>query len=141
MVHNSGIIPFSSFYTEEDGLSILRNYQWLIPKLPQYNIKYWIKKTYQLTEKYIKEKGKPDIIHVHFTMWGGYVAYLIKEKYEIPYIITEHHSIFSNKSEYSKTISKNGRYKITYQVVSNFYFFNKLNKIRRYLSPVIFLLS
>ncbi len=94
--------PLVPFFSEEDGLNIFRKYSFRIPKSSQLNMKYWVYNTSHLFEKYLKIKGKPDLIHVHTCMWGGYVAYIIKKKYNIPYVITEHHSIFSNKSEFSK---------------------------------------
>lgn len=98
---------FSPFFSEEDGLTIFRNYFLGIPKASKLNIKRWINSTFRLFERYIKLKGTPNIIHVHTCMWAGYVAYLIKKKYNVPYVITEHYSIFSNKSEYSRNSFKN----------------------------------
>ena len=89
-------------FTKEDNLEVLRNYFLRIPKLEKKNIKRWINKTLKLVDLYIEEKGKPDIIHAHVALWAGYVAYLVKKKYGIPYVITEHHSIFSNKSEFAR---------------------------------------
>jgi len=39
----------------------------------------------------LKKHGPPDIIHAHFTRTGN-IAALIKEKYDIPLVITEHSS-------------------------------------------------
>ena len=35
-------------------------------------------------------------------MWGGYAAYLIKQKYDIPYVITEHRGRFGLRSTLAK---------------------------------------
>ena len=45
-------------------------------------------------DNHIREFGVPDLIHVHSSMWGGYVASFIKQKYGIPYVITEHRGRF-----------------------------------------------
>lgn len=45
--------------------------------------------------QYIKENGKPDIVHVHVGMNAGLIALWLKKKYGIPYIITEHSSLFN----------------------------------------------
>ena len=38
----------------------------------------------------IREAGKIDIIHAHFSYPAGYIAYELSKKLKIPYIITEH---------------------------------------------------
>ncbi len=60
------------------------------PKISRLKISFWINRMLNLADKYIQENGKPDIIHAHCALWGGYVAYLISRKYGIPYILTEH---------------------------------------------------
>jgi len=44
-----------------------------------------------LYKKIINEQGKPDIIHAHFS-GIGFVASILKEKYNIPFVLTEHFS-------------------------------------------------
>ena len=65
----------------------------VIPKLHYINhlIKYHIWK--RLFVKYIKENGKPDLIHLH-TFEPGRIAIWAQEKYGIPYVVTEHTSDF-----------------------------------------------
>ena len=94
--------PYQAFVSKENNLTVFRNYFRNLPKLQKWNDKRWIKSTFKLFEKYQKIFGKPDLIHAHSAIWGGYAAYMIKEKYDIPYIITEHHSIMSNLCDYSK---------------------------------------
>lgn len=38
--------------------------------------------------------GKPDIIHAHVAYPAGYIARRLSEKYDIPYVVTEHMSPF-----------------------------------------------
>ena len=59
------------------------------------------KLTENFIEKYIKLKGKPDIIICHFSFPSAYTARYIYQKFKIPYIIIEHSTgyftnIFSN---------------------------------------------
>lgn len=42
--------------------------------------------------EYLKENGKPDILHAHSVFMGGVVANYLSKKYNIPYVITEHAS-------------------------------------------------
>lgn len=95
--------PFRSFYCNDYGIRTFRYYSWRIPFANTYNINHWIKKTVQLFDKYQKENGLPDIIHVHSSMWGGVAAARIKEKYGVPYIITEHRGIFGLYCDYAKS--------------------------------------
>ncbi len=94
--------PLKAFFTEENGLTSYRYFSWRYPFLDSLNTKKWIRKTLRLYENYIKKEGHPDLIHAHSSMWGGYVAALIKEKYKIPYVITEHRGRFSENSESTK---------------------------------------
>jgi len=93
---------FCTFISEEDDLMFFRHNYRSLPKLQVTNAKLWAKSTVKLFEKYQQKFGKPDIIHVHSAFWGGYAAHLIKEKYNIPYIITEHGGIFGLFCDYAK---------------------------------------
>ena len=48
-----------------------------------------------LFKHYIKQHGKPDIIHVHSMLYAGVAAKEISEKYKIPFIVTEHSTAFA----------------------------------------------
>ena len=58
-------------------------------------------------KKYMRQVGKPDVIHGHFYM-NGFWAKQIKEKYRIPYVLTEHSSEL-----YNEKVSKGHRYLVT----------------------------
>ena len=94
--------PYCAFVSNEDNLTVLRHYFRDLPKLHKINVKLWIKSTFELFEKYQKKIGNPDLIHVHSVVFGGYVAALIKEKYNIPYIVTEHRGVFGCLCEFAK---------------------------------------
>lgn len=57
-----------------------------------------------LYNKIIKEQGKPDILHAHFTDLG-YISTVLKEKTSIPLIVTEHSSLI-NKDNIEKNLYK-----------------------------------
>ena len=70
------------------------NVAWL-PRVPHIDAKRWTKAGLALFERYIKEQGKPDIIHVHSLTHAGELAAIIKQKYGIPYCVTEHSSVYA----------------------------------------------
>ncbi len=55
----------------------------------------WSKHYKQAIEKYINEKGKPDLVHIHVPVKAGLIALWIKKKFSIPYIVTEHWGIYN----------------------------------------------
>jgi len=77
----SGVLTY-----RRKGLSILNQYN--------FGSKIWIYLTEKLIFDYIKDNGKPDIIHVHNLFNAGCVAYKIEKKFGIPFVITEHASSF-----------------------------------------------
>jgi len=88
-----------------DRLKIIRGYKLRIPKLFLPNL-YIEKFAYLKLYKYaLKKYGKPDLIHVHSSIWGGWYAYWIKKIHNIPYIITEHRGRFVN-NKYAKSFNQ-----------------------------------
>jgi glycosyltransferase involved in cell wall biosynthesis len=83
----------------EFGILTYRKTQWRIPKINRLNTKLWINLAFRLSEIFIHENSKPDLILVQSCMWAGYVAAKIKKKYKIPYVIIEHRGRF-NKNDY-----------------------------------------
>jgi len=90
-------------YALKEKLPVLRKTAInILPRFKYFN--QWIAARYtlELFEKYIAKHGKPDLVHAHAGMWGGWEALKIKEKYDIPYVITEHSSAFLKQ-----TLSRN----------------------------------
>ncbi len=89
-----------------DGVQV---YQYAIPCGPIPYLAAILSKIAALRgfKKLIKEFGMPDIVHAHFTL-PGYCAHYIKEKYGIPYVLTEHSSgLMKNKIKWRiKRIAK-----------------------------------
>jgi glycosyltransferase involved in cell wall biosynthesis len=53
----------------------------------------------KLVETIIKDKGKPQLVHVNVAMKAGLVAKKLKKQYNIPYIITEHWTGYYKKAK------------------------------------------
>lgn len=43
-------------------------------------------------KRYLKEFGRPDVVHSHNAIWAGLLSEEIKRRYGIPYVLTEHSS-------------------------------------------------
>ena len=80
----------------ENGVPVLRRLSWnLIPTKFELGRKIWIRRAIKLVEFFIKEVATPGIFHVHCAFNAGFVALYLKKKYDIPYIITEHSTLFA----------------------------------------------
>jgi glycosyltransferase involved in cell wall biosynthesis len=104
-VISAGFIPFSySFkpypYTSVEKkaeVSIYRSYfRTFIPG--RFALKLlWpllVRRYFKLFESYLKSEGRPDLIHAHNCLFAGVVAKKIKEVYGVPFVITEHSSMY-----------------------------------------------
>ena len=74
-----------------------------IPKFPAYTVLKASKRGIKMVEEYIRENGKPDIIHVH-CYESGILAIEVKKKYNIPFVVTEHSSRFGKNQLSEKMI-------------------------------------
>lgn len=89
---------FQTVDVNEEGVNTIRLKGWSVLLMRNsLGIGLWIRQSVNLVEKYIKKYGKPDIIHVHCGLYAGSVAEIIKGRYKIPYVITEHSSQVLNK--------------------------------------------
>lgn len=57
--------------------------------------RHWLRIGEKLFKKYIRKEGIPDLIHAHCSLLGGVLACRLKDRYGIPFIITEHSSEFA----------------------------------------------
>ena len=57
----------------------------------------WIKAGMAAYEKYFQLYGKPDIIHSHNALYAGMLGKKIRERFGVPYIVTEHSTVFSRQ--------------------------------------------
>lgn len=94
----SGIItkPYGLRIEDDQGI---QTYRWhmvnFTPRFNKINERRGLNIGEKLFKEYIKNNGLPDIIHVQSLVIAGPLALLISKKYEIPYVVTEHSSIFA----------------------------------------------
>ncbi|MCK4750030.1 MAG: glycosyltransferase, partial [Bacteroidales bacterium] len=79
---------------KENGLRVIRSSYLKIPGSEKHNIGRWAKETRRNYQKYESLFGRPDLILTHSVTWAGYAAALIKEKFDIPYLVVDHRSFF-----------------------------------------------
>lgn len=61
----------------------------------------WLRCTKEAVEKYISVNGLPDLVHVHVPFKMGIIARWLKKKYSLPYVVTEHWTIYQPQSPVS----------------------------------------
>ena len=85
---------FQTTVQTEDGIPTIRYHGWSIPKTDKIRGARFIKLSEKLATKYIRKYDKPDIIHAHSILWGGCAAQHLHERFQIPYFVTEHSSVY-----------------------------------------------
>ncbi len=82
---------WGKYHFKQDNINIY-NYSLPIGPFPINILTYWGKKCFlSIFKTIVKHQGLPDIVHAHFYD-NAYMATPIKEKYNIPFVITEHSS-------------------------------------------------
>jgi glycosyltransferase involved in cell wall biosynthesis len=49
----------------------------------------------RVLKEFIKEKGKPDLVHLHIPWKAGFVVRYWLKKHNIPYVVSEHYGIYN----------------------------------------------
>lgn len=77
-------------------------------RIPRISVRMYLKNAEKIFKKALKKHGKPDLIYAHFTFISGYAARYFSKKYDIPYAVQEHYSLFLRKDlpEYLKKITR-----------------------------------
>ena len=92
--HRSYLLKRSSARLfKEASVPVFRSKVFTLPKRNAVLLPQWVNPYRLLFKQYELNYGKPDILHGH-TWWGGYVARLLSDKFQIPYVVTLHGSDF-----------------------------------------------
>lgn len=92
------------FYSSvEDGLKVLRFTYRKIPLFPDYSD--YIKGFLLAFERLVSEGFEPDIIHANIYN-TGVPANIIKKRYKIPYVLTEHYTGYARKTMGRKQLKR-----------------------------------
>lgn len=65
------------------------------PMFPRLNRWILVRRGMHLFRKYVDAHGMPDVVHVQAMYRAGAVALAVKRRYGVPYVITEHHSMYA----------------------------------------------
>lgn len=81
----------------EDGLDTFRyrDFNYLLHSHKRFSL--FSKRIELLIKRVLESKGKIDLIHFHSCFWAGVCAPYVKNVFNIPYIITEHTSMYNSK--------------------------------------------
>jgi glycosyltransferase involved in cell wall biosynthesis len=91
-----GTITFKSQLEELGGVYVVNDGRAAcIPRIPIFSYSMYARSARQGFEKLLSEWGRPDIIHAHVVLPAGWAATVLKKKYEIPVVLTEHSGPFS----------------------------------------------
>ena len=71
-----------------------------VPRFTALGYLFFCRKALSAFRTYIKNEGKPDVIHAHSCFFGGLVARYISRKTNIPYILTKHYSDLIYKKKF-----------------------------------------
>lgn len=87
---------FGPSFEDDFGVLTYRRALWaLFPRVPFGNYFLFLNCARQLLRRYIREQGKPDLIHAHCAVFAGAAAAALSEEFDIPFVLSEHSSAFS----------------------------------------------
>lgn len=99
--------PYGITLENDSGINTYRFHTLNItPRMPSLSKKRWVRLGEKLFLEYVRKHGVPDIIHVHSLISGGFLAEKIKNKYHIPYVVTEHSTSFARNLVSQKQIKE-----------------------------------
>lgn len=81
-------------YTEAGIPTYTAHSMLFFPHIPYLDRLRWLSAGEALFTRYIKQHGRPDVLHAHCVANGGLLAQRIRRRYGIPYVITEHSSTY-----------------------------------------------
>lgn len=87
LIHKQGNLTEHLSFIQPSGFPVLGTFfTWL----------RYFKRHRKIIKEYIKNYGIPSKVHVQVAMKSGLIAWWIKKKYKIPYVVTEHYGIYNS---------------------------------------------
>lgn len=98
--------PLARKWIKMEGIDVYQSFMHSLPKLTRFNMQRWCHIVVNMFGEYIQNYGRPDLLHAHCGKFAGIAARIIKLRWGIPYVITEHISIGMLKSEFGESWTK-----------------------------------
>lgn len=83
---------------DDQGIPVFRCHGWPIPCRVQPLLKQRVRAGRTLFKEYMKQHGKPDLIHAHNAQYAGIIAAEMKRAWGVPYVLTEHSTKYAEGS-------------------------------------------
>lgn len=80
---------------DDNGIPVLRYHGWDMHTRLTRGFWSWLRAGMLLFERYVEEYGMPDIVHAHNAICAGVLAARLKNRFAIPYVLTEHSSSYA----------------------------------------------
>lgn len=77
-------------------------------RAPFSSLELWVKTGLKLYECYVKQHGRPDLVHAHSLLNAGVLASEIKKRHKVPFVVTEHSTAYG-KGEIASTLGRHAR--------------------------------
>lgn len=88
---------FQSSVSIEEQIPTYRRHGWnLFPRMDRMKMRFWVHCLCGLAQRYMRERGRPHLLHAHSAIWGGVAARVLSQRHSIPYVLTEHQTSFLN---------------------------------------------
>lgn len=83
---------FSRFTVDNIPLYLFNG--WALPKTLAMQSRLYVKAVEKMFRTYVSRFDRPDLIHAHGALWGGHAAGILSDRYQIPWMVTEHYGAF-----------------------------------------------
>jgi len=86
----------SDIWQDDGPVTVLRAHgTFTSSRVPHFDLWYWCRSGERLFRRYVRDHGRPDILHAHSLILGGVLAERISARTGIPFGVTEHSSTYS----------------------------------------------
>ncbi|MFL1406161.1 glycosyltransferase [Marinobacter sp. M1N3S26] len=83
-------------YEADNGVATYRKSIFAtLPRIPYGNFWLYRHQLSRLLEQYVKEHGRPDVIHAHSALYAGAASVSLGAELDIPVVVTEHSSVYA----------------------------------------------
>jgi len=92
-----GRIGQRSQVEDDAGIMVYRERVFsLVPRSPAFAYPRWVRAARKSFRKVLRTFGKPNLIHAHVVLPGGWAAVTLGKEFDIPVVLTEHSSPFAS---------------------------------------------